>query len=235
MVRRSVRPRSPRYRVTLPVDYHALAQEGRVFRIGAGQTRDLSETGACLELPDRLSLGTALSLVLHMESDRLTVQATVVWVERTRLPAGGTLHGVIFSQITPEQRQGLQALLRRNRAVRSRAAVEPPVPIQTRALMPLRLLDLSLSGACIEHLARLWPGSSCVLDFPPPLGPLALTAQVVRSAVVGVEQGPRDARKLRFESGVAFLNVTPAQQAVLAHFLGRLASDEAGKAVVPAP
>jgi c-di-GMP-binding flagellar brake protein YcgR len=235
MFHRSAPPRSPRYFLTLPVRYQAMPEEGRVSRTGLGQTRDLSETGACLELPDPLTLGTFLSLALPVEPDRLTVQATVVWVERARLPGAGTLHGVTFPQITPDQRQGLQALLRRNRAVRSRAAMVPPVPVHARTPMQLRLLDLSLSGACIEHLACLRPGSSCVLEFPPALGPLALTAQVVRSVVVGVEQGPRETRQLRYESGVAFVHVTPAQQAALAQVLGRFSSEETEKRVIPVP
>ena len=231
MVRRLASPRSPRYFVTLPVCYQALAEEGRVSRMGSGQTRDLSETGACLELPDPFALATLLSLGLDIEPDRLTVQATVVWVERASRPGASTLHGVTFPQITPDQRQGLQALLRRNRAVRSRAFLVPPLPIHARAPMQLRVLDLSLSGACIEHLARLQPGSSYVLEFPPAIGPLALTARVVRSVIVGVEQGPRAARKLRYESGIAFVNVTPDQRAALAHLLGRLSSGEAEKGV----
>ncbi len=234
MVHRVAPSRCPRYLVTLPVRYQALPVERWVSRTGSGQTRDLSETGACLELPDPLALGTFLSLGLHVEPDRLTVQARVVWVERASLPGAGTLHGVSFPQITPDQQQVLQALLRRNRAVRSRAAMVPPLPVHARAPMQLRLLDLSLSGACIEHLACLRPGSSCVLEFPPALGPLALTAQVVRSVVVGVE-GPRQARRLRYESGVAFVNVTPDQRAALAHLLGRLSSGEVGEGVVPVP
>ncbi len=224
-------PRSPRYLVTLPVRYQALPEEGRVSRTGSGQTRDLSETGACLELPDRFALGAFLSLGLHVESDSLTVQAAVVWVEQAGLPSAGTCHGVTFPQITPEQQQGLQALLRRNRAVRSRVAMVPPLPVQSRAAMQLRLLDLSLSGACIEHPTRLQPGSYCVLEFPPALGPFTLTAHVVRSVVVGVEQGPRETRTLRYESGVAFVHVTPAQQAALAHLLEHLSVGEAEKEV----
>ena len=70
-----------------------------------------------------------------------------------------------------------------------------------------------------------------MLEFPPALGLLALTARVVRSVIVGVEQGPRDARKLRYESGIAFVKVTPDQQAALANLLGWLSSGEAEKGV----
>ncbi|HXZ44783.1 MAG TPA: PilZ domain-containing protein, partial [archaeon] len=219
-------PRSPRYMVTLPVRYQALPEEGRVSRTGAGQTRDLSETGACLDLPDPFALGTSLSLGLPVEPDSLTVQAAVVWVEKARVPSTGTRHGVSFPHITPDQRQGLQALLRRHRAVRSRVALVPPLPVQSRPPMPLRLVDLSPSGACLEHPCRLHPGSSCVLEFPPALGPLTLTAQVVRSNVVGVELGPEETRRPRYESGVAFVRVTPDQRAALAQVLEHLAAGE---------
>ncbi len=226
MDHRLAAPRSPRYMVALPVRYQALPEEGRVSRTGSGQTRDLSETGACLDLPDPFALGASLSLALHVESDSLTVQAAVVWVEQVGLPSAGTRHGVSFPQISPEQRQGLQALLRRNRAVRSRVVMVPPLPVRSRAGMQLRLLDLSLSGACIEHLTRLQPGASCVLEFPPALGPFTLSAQVVRSLVVGVELGPEETRRLRYESGVAFVQVTPDQRAALAQVLEHLAAGE---------
>jgi hypothetical protein len=60
---------------------------------------------------------------------------------------------------------------------------------RTRATEAVRLLDLSLNGARIEHLNILRPGATCTVELSPPLGGLRLSAQVVWSRVVGTEAG----------------------------------------------
>ena len=102
-----------------------------------------------------------------------------------------------------------------------RVVMPQPTPVRARArgTLEVRLLDLSLSGARIEHLGLLRPGASCELEFPAALSPLILSGRVVRSAVVGDEQGPASDRQLRYETGLAFVDVTPDQQAVLTRIL----------------
>ncbi len=60
---------------------------------------------------------------------------------------------------------------------------------RSRATETVRLLDLSLNGARIEHLNILRPGGTCTVELSPPLGGLHLSAQVVWSRVVGTEAG----------------------------------------------
>jgi len=98
---------------------------------------------------------------------------------------------------------------------------------RVRATLEARLLDLGSTGARIEHHNLLRLGFTCTLELPPALGALVLSVRVVRSAVVGTETGPSGERLLRYESGLAFLDLTAAQQATLEGVLDRLASGEA--------
>ena len=48
---------------------------------------------------------------------------------------------------------------------------------QVAGVRQVRLLDLSVAGAQIEHLDPLSPGVACVLDLPPPSGAVALPSR----------------------------------------------------------
>ncbi len=60
------------------------------------------------------------------------------------------------------------------------------------------------------------------MELPPPFGPLALTAEIVWSQVVGTERGSDAQPRLRYQSGLAFTGITAEQQAVLGKALARL-------------
>ena len=85
-----------------------------------------------------------------------------------------------------------------------------------------RLLDLSATGARIEHQALLRPGSRCTLQVPAPSGSLALSAQVIWTSVVGREQLSGGMRVLRYHSGLMFLALTPAQKRAIGSLPERL-------------
>jgi hypothetical protein len=95
-----------------------------------------------------------------------------------------------------------------------------------RATLNARLLDLSTTGARIEHHNLLRPGFTCTFELPATMGALILPARVVRSTVVGTEKGPAGERLLRYESGVAFGELTVDQQAALETVLGRFPPGE---------
>jgi hypothetical protein len=95
-----------------------------------------------------------------------------------------------------------------------------------RATLNARLLDLSTTGARIEHHNLLRPGFTCTFELPATMGALILPARVVRSTVVGAEKGPTGERFLRYESGVAFGELTVDQQAALETVLGRFPPGE---------
>ena len=93
---------------------------------------------------------------------------------------------------------------------------------RARATLDVRILDLSASGARIEHYDLLRPGATYAFELPPTLGSLVLTAKVVHSAVVGTEATTDGERHLRYQSGLTFVGITAEQQSALAAILERL-------------
>jgi hypothetical protein len=90
------------------------------------------------------------------------------------------------------------------------------------ASLEVRLVDLSVTGARIEHGELLRPGSHCTFHMPPAVGSEILSARVVHSKVVGSTPMPDGARQLVYQTGLAFFNVTPNQRAALEEVMKRL-------------
>jgi hypothetical protein len=107
---------------------------------------------------------------------------------------------------------------------RSAARIVVPWPLNARVLegREVRILDLSTAGVGIEHAEPLQPGTSCTLEFPLPFGPLRLTARVVWSMLGGADQTRDAAGCLHYRSGLAFVGLTPEQQAAVARALETL-------------
>ena len=95
---------------------------------------------------------------------------------------------------------------------------------QMAGVRQVRLLDLSLAGAQIEHLDPLQPGVACALALPPPYGALNLSAQVVWCTVVGRKRKLGGESHLVARSGLRFTTLTAGQQAALADTLQHLAA-----------
>jgi len=112
---------------------------------------------------------------------------------------------------------------RDRRAVpRTTLAEHPAVHVQ--GMHEVRLLDLSLTGAQIEHLDLFHLSASCALDFPPPFGALTLPAQVVWCAVIGRQRKLGGSAHLVARSGLRFTKLTGAQHTTLADTLRHLAA-----------
>jgi len=86
----------------------------------------------------------------------------------------------------------------------------------------VRLLDLSPTGARIEHLEPMRQGGMCHLDLPPAFGRGRLTGRVVWTEVRGSEQTLEGDRRFHHESGLEFEGSTPEQRAALATALETL-------------
>ena len=95
---------------------------------------------------------------------------------------------------------------------------------RVRDLREVWLLDLSPTGARIEHLGLLRPGARCALDLPPRGGALGLPAQVVWCTVVGRQRTRGRESYLVSRSGLRFRTLTVAQHAALADTLRDLAA-----------
>ena len=112
---------------------------------------------------------------------------------------------------------------RDRRAVRRMPLAEHPA-VRVQGMREVRLLDLSLTGAQIEHLDLFRCGASCALEFPPPFGALSLPAQVVWCAVIGRQRKLGGTAHLVARSGLWFPRLTGVQQTALAATLQHLAT-----------
>ena len=110
----------------------------------------------------------------------------------------------------------------RERRAAPRLPVSGNVGARARATLNVRLIDLSITGARIEHGELLRPGSTCVFQLPPAIGSVVLSARVVHSAVIGATPISDGDRQLRYQSGLAFVNATPEQWAALEEIVKRL-------------
>ena len=103
---------------------------------------------------------------------------------------------------------------RERRAVpRYRLANRPGARV--RGVQEVRLLDLSLAGAQIEHVGVFRLGAPCALDLPPPCGALSLPTQVVWCTVIGRQRTLGGESRLVSRSGLRFTTLTIAQHAAL--------------------
>jgi hypothetical protein len=95
------------------------------------------------------------------------------------------------------------------------------VPATVAFNQPLRLLDLSESGARVETNEWLAPGRRYNLRIGSP--PLQLSGMVVRSMLVRVDAGPDGGRPF-FEAGLSFDGASAPVRQQLVALMSRLAN-----------
>jgi hypothetical protein len=90
----------------------------------------------------------------------------------------------------------------------------------------VRLLDLSAEGVRIEHPGHLHEGLVLFVDLPLDLGGVRLTGKVVWTRLRKGEQTFEGDKHVTYQSGLAFIGITPEQQAALAAALRILRTGE---------
>ncbi len=83
----------------------------------------------------------------------------------------------------------------------------------------VRVLNLSPSGAMIEHTGRFPPGQPCTLALRLAEVDLRLRARVVWSRLYTVRTSPPGEEEVRFRSGLQFLDVPGSADAHIRHYL----------------
>jgi hypothetical protein len=96
--------------IKLPVLYRRKAPEP--VKAGTGWTHNLSEEGACVELSDRFEEPSSVQLLFQTDQGGLGLSAVVIWAAAIRDKERGFLHGLTFTDLTPDQWKGLKELLR---------------------------------------------------------------------------------------------------------------------------
>jgi c-di-GMP-binding flagellar brake protein YcgR len=152
---------------------------------GVGWTRNLSQGGACLELPDPLPEATPLRLALQTDQGSLWMDAEVVWAGRRVDATDGVPHGIAFVQVTADQARALGSLVDRLGQLKD-VAVRVPLRRAVACQLagapepPLRGLtgDVSRRGLSVSLPQRLPEASDVEVTLPTPEGRLTVRAKV---------------------------------------------------------
>jgi c-di-GMP-binding flagellar brake protein YcgR len=222
---------APRYPIAMPVSFSTEEKGSAAALEGSGCTRNLSETGGCLELSDGLAPGTSLSVTLHDEAERITLEAEVVWVGHPPLPTGATLHGIAFLRMTPTHRQTLEGIIQRRGRPRSRATRLP-------AAVPTVCRPFGLTGEPV----RGWTGDlsweGCLLLLPDrfsvgTLMEVTLTTSrgdfTAKATVVWVDPTERGVTRQLARHGVRFVEVSWTEDNVLDAIFDRIPTEASHK------
>lgn len=97
-----------------------------------------------------------------------------------------------------------------------------------QAMFDVTLVDLSTTGALVEHAYPLRPDTIYSLTFSILHGDLVFTikARVVRTFVARSVQPPKGEPELIYRSGLEFVNLTSEQMAALEQLLKPLLEEE---------
>lgn len=204
--------RSPRYPIQLPI-LHRLEVSGPTLA-GVGWTRDLSEVGACVELPDLLRPHTSLRVRLRMDRGIVESEAQVVWESQVQVvwagesgpAAGGVLHGITFTQIGPDHQRTLRELLSRDeKLLRPMLRVPVKVPVlcerQGQAGPPLSgwTSDISRAGLLLNLPEVVATGTVLKLVLQPADQPM-----IVEGMIVWVQPANRQSPGKAVQHGLRF-------------------------------
>ncbi len=184
--------RFPRYQIQLPVLQKRTATASRVE---VGWTRDLSEGGACLDLPTRLPGPARIWLRLQADRGPIELEARVVWSGEPPAPGRGAVHGVAFLETSEAQRLALhETLAARSQASESGVRLLLDLPVTCRSESepgsPLRGRTVELSrGGVLLLLDRPLPsGTSLKVLLHTPRGSLTAEGVVVWADIPGEDR-----------------------------------------------
>jgi hypothetical protein len=184
MPEESSRRQFPRYLIQLPILHKAMVPGST--RAGVGWTRNLSQGGACVELAERFRPQMFLHLFLRTDRGPIEVEGRVAWIAERGQAGGGILHGVAFTQVSPDQAAALHHLIRSQGEARHagvRLPMELAVTCQPKdqgvpALQGMTA-DISRGGLMLLLPRALPAGSKLDITLHTSNGPLTLEGAVV--------------------------------------------------------
>ena len=220
MVERPASHSTARYSLGLTIFYKPKGIPAA--KAGSGRTVSLSEGGACLELGEPLPTATPLNLILPTDAGSLTVEAEVVWLNKPSLANGRFLHGVTFSQVSPDQRQALKGLIHRRGQGRQPAARVPlTLPARCRPTEPAGTVligwtwDVSREGLSLLLPERLPVSAAVEITLATQRGDISAEARVV-----WVESGDRILPGKLIRHGMLYVAASWVRDLVLGLALG---------------
>jgi hypothetical protein len=155
-------------------------------RSGVGWTHNLSEGGACVELGERLMPQTPFWLRLQTDGGPIEIEAEVAWAGEPDATGGSVLHGVLFTQVAPDQLHPLHDLILfkgHMRHPKVRLPFDFPVTCQRKGLAAPafqgRTRDISRGGVLLRLPQILPPDTALEFTLHTPIGPLTLEGTVI--------------------------------------------------------
>lgn len=113
----------------------------------------------------------------------------------------------------------------RRRALRIK--IKAPVHGQMFAMLEARLVDLSATGALLEHTQPVRPGGACELLIEDGPGDDRLRCRIVRSTLTQPAEAEAR-REIRYQTGVEFVDLEPAQSTYLEALIRRHRAEGGG-------
>ncbi|HEV8664185.1 MAG TPA: PilZ domain-containing protein [Candidatus Methylomirabilis sp.] len=204
-----------RFPVYLPARCHLKAPDGRPLEL-LGKTRDLSEKGALLLLPQPLLPSLSLTVELDTIAGPAARPGQVKWIGKSEpTPLGGLLvpHGIAFERAL--ERAFVEAVLVQGRPPDPRVPIEVRVDYDT--VLSGRSVNLSQSGIFVRTAEPLTVNRLLALRFRlPGLG----EEFQVRGKVVW--SNPRPGRSYPQGMGIQFLDLPPALTEEFAGFVAEM-------------
>lgn len=173
-----------RFRIHLPVVHRASLQAGTP--VGVGWTRDLSETGVCVELSQRLRPRQSVRIHLQTDGGPIEIEGTVAWSGDALAAGGGIPHGLEFAEVAPDQLRALRTLLQHMGHARQ-AGIRLPLEVAVTCHphdgsgRPLEGTsgDISQGGMLLRLKGRVAPGTSLTVTLRTPGGALSAEGVVI--------------------------------------------------------
>ena len=180
----SDRRKLARYLIHLPLLHKPKAPTP--IKAGVGWTRNLSEGGTCVDLTDRLPLGTRLHVRVQTDRGPIEVEAEVVWAGEPASPGEAVPHGITFEQIAPDQQHSFRDLLE-SRGEKRHAGVRLPLDIpvtcqpkdQDGPSVEGRTGNMSRGGMLLRLSEAIPPQTVLKLTLHTPQGPVTAEGEIV--------------------------------------------------------
>jgi c-di-GMP-binding flagellar brake protein YcgR len=180
----AVQRRYPRFPIKLPVLYKVLAP--KPSKPGVGWTRDLSEGGICLEVPERLGPSMLLSVLLRSDLGGLELTAKVVWVGGPASAQGGIAHGLSFERVGPNQQEAIRRLLMQHKVQLRQEGVRVPLEISIKcqvkggggSMLEGRTGDISRGGMLLHLPVPLSPPTGLRVSIPTARGTVEAEGEI---------------------------------------------------------
>jgi hypothetical protein len=196
-----------RYATNVRFQYRYAAET--TYRHEGGWIRDLNSRGAWVELPERVAAPGALAVALETPEGELPLAARVAWTY-PGLRDAPYLHGLVFTDVTPDRRHQLRTLLAHDHPLR-------PVRLYCRLAASCErnggggpvvlsaIRDLSDNGVGLRMSEPVPTGTEVCIRTTTPFGNIVATAKVVWAEA----PAPRR-RGASYRHGLRILRLDPA-------------------------